>query len=197
MRLWNVATGREQMQLLGHGERGEPRCLSPRRRRRWRARPRTAPIRFWDLQTGLEKKSLQTPSRLIDGMAFSPDGATLATSDTNQSSFASSSVICWQVESGEKRWVADKGDGRAATLAFSPDGKLLAVGGAANGRSRRQQTGTGFVRIFESQKGRERLTLMRAENSIASLCFAGHGKMLVTAGSSKEGQGEVLVWAVP
>ena len=100
--------------------------------------------RLWSAETGqllreLKGHSLQTPAHfpsMLFACAFSPDGAHLATADKT------GRIIVWSVETGEQAATLDAplmytwdpkqrihSIGGIRSLAFSPDGVLLAAGG--------------------------------------------------------------------
>ncbi len=87
----------------------------------------------WNLATDALTVNLTTPGGGITAMAFSPDGKLLATS-TNTGSLSVNPVLLWDVATGDQ--VATPLAGLQGVekwgvqgLAFSPDGKLLALSG--------------------------------------------------------------------
>ena len=108
----------------------------------------------------------------IDALAWSPDGQRLVTAGFRR-------VSLWQI--GPLRREQDWTNGlvgRVSSVAFSPDGRRLAVGDGEAGRS-------GFVRVFAIDSG-ERIASWRAHaDSIFGLHFSADGKRLVTAGGDR------------
>src|SRR5262245_3770900 len=85
------------------------------------------PVELWDVERARPRRIPLVHPEKVEGMAFSPDGARLAT--------ASKGLIrLWPVDSGEPIALPDRYEGGADAIAFSPDGKVLAV--AAGGGTR-------------------------------------------------------------
>ncbi|HEU4347735.1 MAG TPA: hypothetical protein VFR35_08100 [Actinoplanes sp.] len=80
-------------------------------------------VRLWDVTTGTTT-SIDTGAGSPSGLAFSPDGKTLATA------VSGGGVRLWDVATGTtSRTLAGSGGGSVnTTIAFSPDGKTLAAG---------------------------------------------------------------------
>jgi WD40 repeat protein len=71
-----------------------------------------------------------------------------------------------------------------ASVKFSPDGKLLAVGGYQE------------VRLIDSVSGKALATLTGHADYVRSLAFSPDGKMLAAAGGPPQRGGEIKVWDV-
>jgi WD40 repeat protein len=71
-----------------------------------------------------------------------------------------------------------------ASLKFSPDGKLLAVGGYQ------------VVRLFDSATGKPVATLSGHADYVRSIAFSPDGKMLAAAGGPPQRGGEIKIWDV-
>jgi WD40 repeat protein len=122
--LFDVSTGKEKGRLTGHGSRIDGLAFSPDGK--WLASCEgKAGIRVWDMTTGKLHRHINPPDRYQRGVAFAPDNRTLAVvNDTEKHD----EVRCWDIASGEegKCFLAGMLIGG---LAFSPDGKRLAVSG--------------------------------------------------------------------
>ena len=71
-----------------------------------------------------------------------------------------------------------------ASLKFSPDGKLLAVGGYQE------------VRLFDSATGKPVATLSGHADYVRSIAFSPDGKLLAAAGGPPQRGGEIKIWDV-
>ncbi len=109
---------------------------------------------------------------LVESMAYSPDGKTLATGSFQE-------VTLWDAE----KWTAKQRltgfVDRVVTLAFSTDGKYLATGGGA-------PTEDGEIRIYEAATG----TLVQDiknghSDTVFGVAFSPDGKLLATASADK------------
>jgi len=94
-------------------------------------------VRVWSLTTGKQVASLKLPLVRVCGLAFTPDGRTVAVLCQPQEDdgktdkhwrVASASVRIFDVNSGKRLWELPNKEVPAGPLAFSPDGRTLAVG---------------------------------------------------------------------
>jgi RNA polymerase sigma factor (sigma-70 family) len=92
------------------------------------------PVVLWDLRTGNKLRSLSGSMYQVFGLSFSPSGKALAAVSCGDSNFSPPKssqpgiVRLWDVPTG-KLHELDGHAGGATSLAFSPDGKVLATGG--------------------------------------------------------------------
>jgi hypothetical protein len=117
---------------------------------------------------------------LVEAVAFSPDGKTLASGGYQE-------VILWDATTGN---IAHKVGGftdRVVALAFSPDGKLLATGGGP-------PTEDGEIKIIEADTGKVALDIKNCHSdTVFGVSFSPDGTKLATAGGDKY----VKVWEMP
>jgi len=171
--LWNDdATPRTTFRVATAGARRQ--TLSPNGRR-LAATFDDRTIRTWDLSTREPfERLLVGHTGQVTALAYFPDGRWLASADNV------GRVIVWD-PSGRAVAVWNAVEGGAATsLAISPDGSLVAVGG-----------GDGVVRLLDAIDGRVRGELYGHIGGVAALSFTAGGKQLAAVGVLG---GKITLW---
>jgi len=113
--------------------------------------------------------------RTIDGFRFSPDGTTLATSESQSGVLRS-----WDVASRKERATSLRSsDVLFTALAFSPDGRTLATGG--NGRAQFWDTATLRPQGMEITKAGD-----DSVQEFSAIAFSPDGRSFVASGLSDE-----------
>jgi WD40 repeat protein len=95
----------------------------------------SAEIRLWDARSGdLVRTLVEEPGWYLKALQFSPDGKTLAVCRMHAENGdpVNCDVHLWDVQNGTPLQTLSSGRRQASSVAFSPDGKLLASGGARN-----------------------------------------------------------------
>jgi RNA polymerase sigma factor (sigma-70 family) len=150
------------------------------------------PVVLWDLRTGNKLRSLSGSMYQVFGLAFSPNGKSLAAVSCGDSGFSPPKsahksarpqiIRLWDVETGKLQEL-DGHAGGATSLAFSPDGKVLATGGHDgaliwwNSATRKQLRKIKLVEdVYYHRKG-NRID----SGGIHALAFAPNGKTIASA----------------
>ena len=101
-------------------------------------------IKLWDAKTGQGLSAIAEANNLkeapgVGALAFSPDGKLLAaalvvTEDItkNPNPKSKTQIAIWELSSGRQVQTLPSQDIRVDTIAFSPDSRMLASGGASN-----------------------------------------------------------------
>jgi WD40 repeat protein len=100
-------------------------------------------------------------------MAFSPDGKSLAVAYS-----VNNSVVVWDVDTHGRTFVVKETSG-ISSIAYSPDGNMLAIGTAK------------VVKLLDPASGAVLQELSGHKNTIRSLAFTPDGKQLVTGGNDR------------
>ena len=128
-----------------------------------------------DLQTGHQKAVLKGHSDSVFSMAFSPDGATLASgSDDN-------SIKLWDVATGEEKATFTGHSSDVFSVAFSPDGATVASG-----------SWDGTIKLWDVATGGEKATLTGHSFSVRSVAFSPDGATV----ASGSGDRTIKLWDV-
>ena len=135
-------------------------------------------ILVWDLTTGGQRAGF-TGLPDVSALAFSPDGRRLAVGGFDGKH--APDILLWDLAADAPEVLppqavpqGNKWHG-AASLAFSPDGGLLAVGGR-----------DGVVRLIDLAGGKETVLLHGHTDAVACLAFSPDGATLATGGRGKD-----------
>ena len=174
IRLWNVETGTlhktlnliELTEEITDTEMGMEMVFSPDDKTLatwtwgW-----DIPIRLWDAQTGALQKTLTGEENdVVKGIAFSPDGKTLASAMDNRT------IRLWHPQTGERHRILTGHKHFVSSVAFSPDGKTLASGSYDT-----------TVRVWDVRTGELQKTLTGYMNEVLSVAFSPDGKTFVNS----------------
>lgn len=183
LRLWNVESG-SAAQQLENGQDLAALAYSPDGL--WLAGGSgDAKLRLWNTKTGKQQGTLQGQDLPITAVAFAPDSKTLASSGKS-----GTDVWLWNISTVEPTLIlpdAVAGSGVEA-LAFSPDGKVLAVGGVdwlATGGS------DGRVCLWEIDK--KGGPIATTEGGVTRLAFHPNGRWLAGATLNHT----IRIWDIP
>lgn len=164
-------------------------------------------MRLWNAQTGVWQRTMRHEGEWGSAdatwhlrVAFAPDGKTVA-------SGAETGVHLWDPQTGALqrtlRTLTMEGfpqmdDGSKVfgtddvwAVAFSPDGKTLAVG---TGDYMRYYAWTGRVHLWDLQTGRRKRTLRGHLGRVWTVAFSPDGRMVADGSGAAVGRGEVRLW---
>ena len=142
--LLDAATGKEQRRFTPRQEYVNQVVFSPDDK--LLASVGHTTIRLWDLAAGKELRQLSGHQDFVRWVAFSPDGTLFASVSQDQNG----TVLLWDVATGKRiRTLSCEAEVVLVALAFSPDGKTLAAGGA----NRRVFTGDAAIYRWDIASG--------------------------------------------
>lgn len=124
--------------------------------------------------TTADKKPIQAAHlSIVEALAFSPDGKTLASGSYQE-------VTLWDVDSGNIKQKLSGFADRVVALAFSRDGKYLATGGGA-------PTEDGEIKVFDMSAGGKVVLDLKGAHSdtVFGLCFSPDNSKLASCGADK------------
>jgi WD40 repeat protein len=194
IRLWDPATGKQVRRIAVKG-RVASVAFAPDNKILASAGTDKV-LHLWDVETGQQVHELKGHKHALCGIAFSPDGKRLASGDVR------STIRLWDVAAGtELNHVEVKSITENLSLAFSPDSKTLACGGAWDDSSfllNRPNSGIEgiepkegyFVLLWDAATGKELRRFAGLMDKIKSVAFAPDGKTLAAA----SGDGRVALW---
>ncbi|KAK3276423.1 hypothetical protein CYMTET_15499 [Cymbomonas tetramitiformis] len=186
VRLWDAATGKEQVALRGHDQKVLSVAFSADGKT-VASGSQDGTVRLWDAVTGEEKAAWRVLFRygareedddnhhhncLV--VAFSPDGNTVASGSMDHT------LRLWDAATGEEKVLmhlprdnqsGDLTDHRIHSVAFSPDGKTVAIGSTDN-----------EVLLADAAPGSEQTALMLRghDGKVYSVAFSVDGKTVVS-----------------
>ena len=171
IRFWDVNTGETLQTLTGHTDDVKSISFSPDGST---LASGSAEIRFWDVNTGETLQTLTGHTDDVKSISFSPDGSMLA---AVPEVFWDSTVLLWDVNTGELRTFTTRFPN---SVAFSPDGNTLAIGG--NWRTD----------ILNANTGGPIHTFSKIACRVESVAFSPDGNTLAGGGSD----GIVRLWDI-
>jgi WD40 repeat protein len=145
------------------------------------ARSMTPLIRIWNALGQHEERALELPKGRVKGLAFSLDGRTLAS--------CGSSLVIWDF-TGRTVITEFAQVSSSSSVAFSPDGGILASGGGYRSEPGGPYQDCG-VKLWDSKSGRL-IAFLPHEKPVHSLAFLPDGLRIVAGGES----GELLMWNI-
>jgi len=144
---------------------------------------------------GHQERTPQNFGSMLHAVAFSPDGKRLATGDKL------AHVIVWDVDSGRQVGTCDApvmytwdkvqrlhSIGGVRSLAFSPDGEQLALGGTGKIGNIDHLEAKGRIELFECRTGNRVAEFVSDKQGIVNrLAYSSCGSWLAAAGGAGEG----------
>jgi eukaryotic-like serine/threonine-protein kinase len=137
-----------------------------------------ATIRFWDVVTGKETRTLKAHSGRVTGLSFSPKGERLA------SSSADGTVKVWDVAAGRESLSLTGHEAAVTSVAFSPDDRHIASG--SDDKS---------VRLWDTTTG-ETVTMKSFANPVSGVDFSPDGQRIacVTRSENEVVSTQSVLW---
>lgn len=159
-KIWDInADGslKEKLTLKGHASGLCAVAFSPKDENLVATAGQDKTVRLWDGTNGQMKFELKGHTDTVETVAFSPDGARLA------SSGADKTVRLWNVAEGKELKNLGTHDGTVYSVAFSPDGQYLASAGSGKDN---------LIKIWSMKELKEVKQLKGHDQPVTSVVFA-------------------------
>jgi WD40 repeat protein/serine/threonine protein kinase len=147
-------------------------------------------VMTWDCEAHHERSQRTLP--LPDGFVFedsalsiSPDGQRLAAGSRD------GQIKVWDWEAGQELLELRGHTREVLTVAFSPDGTLLASGSGSGLLGE-----PGELKLWDAATGRELLNIPRSPHGVTAVAFSPDGRRLATGTGDRGGIGEANLWDV-
>ena len=182
IRLWDVWNADLKRTLVGHSEPVHTVAFSPDGLT-IASGSRDGAIMLWDVRSGNKLHTLEGHEEPVSSVAFSPDGRTLASTGrpygVNPRLSRFGELKLWDTHTGEQVRTLEGHLHTVGSVAFSPDGDVLASGGGWYDDT---------VRFWDTRTGEE-VRILEGHTGVDSIAFSPYGVKLATASS-----GSVRLW---
>ena len=210
VRLWNANTGELIKTLTGHIENVNTLAFSPDGNTITSGSGQLLylgggedsgtcvgqEIRLWNANTGELLKTLIGHTSVVNSVAFSPDGNTIASGSGHWWGYEGKAstgeeVRLWNANTGELIKTLTGHKDVVSSVAFSPDGNYIVSGDWSDWDGYLSSgTWSGEIRVWDAHTGEHLKTLTGHTGGVSSLTFSPDGKVL----ASGRTDGTILLW---
>jgi WD40 repeat protein len=186
---WDTASGRQKLSYPeAHRAVIDSVAYSPHGRQAATG-GRDGVVRLWDVETAKEVGRLCFSDGSNSGaevVAFSADALTVAAGGYEFSDRKHPGLLkLWDRKTGAELWT-QRLESRVSALAFSPDGKTVAVATGEMGiEARRRGAVRNAIRIYERDTGKESVQRIGLTDRVRSLVFSPDGRVLHSCGEDR------------
>ncbi|CAK91396.1 unnamed protein product (macronuclear) [Paramecium tetraurelia] len=162
IRLWDVKTAQQYLQLDGHTAQIQSVCFSSDNTKLASGSDDNS-ICLWDVKTGQKYHQLDGHTGYVNAVCFSPDCTTLASGSFDYS------IRFWDVKTGQQAAKLDGHTHEVRFVCFSPDGTTLASASWDNS-----------VFIWDVIKREQKVSIDGHTKQVTSVCFSPDGTALAS-----------------
>ncbi|EXA29912.1 Atypical/ALPHA protein kinase [Fusarium oxysporum f. sp. pisi HDV247] len=174
VKIWNVATGKEERTLKGHTDLVNSVVFS-NDGKLIASGSRDKTVKIWNVATGEEEQTLDGHANSVNSVVFSNDGKLIASGSLD------TTIKIWNVATGKEEHTLESHRGSVNSVVFSQDGKLIASGSWDN-----------TVKIWIVATGKEERTLEGHTPLVTSVVFSNDGKLIASGSHDKT----IKIWNV-
>lgn len=172
--IWEVATGKELSNCVGHTGRVYGVAFSPDGTM-LASSSDDRTVRLWNVPDGTSNKTMQGHTNSVGTVSFSPNGKILASGSEDNT------IRLWDVPDGNCRHILKEHSDHVWSVAFSPDGTQLASGSFDSS-----------IKLWNVNSGSCIETLIGHNDAIASVAYSPDGTMLASGSHDRT----VMLWNV-
>lgn len=141
-------------------------------------------IEVWELQTGKLRRTIKPGNERVEAIALSPDGRTLASASANN-------VTLWNLNTPDAiQTLTPVND--IHSLAFSPDGRILAVGLSPNSGSDDLIPSGDSLQLWNVATGTQIASWQGHRDAVRAIVFTADGKTLMSGSED----GSIQFWEI-
>ena len=147
-------------------------------------------IFLWDTRSGRLLRALKGSATIVHQVLWSPDGSLVAGVCGRDQRTGKFPIPVWRASDGTLAHNLPQQDAPVLSIAFSPDGSTLAVGGSDRlGPQKRGQ-----IKMFQLKTGGLVRVIFAPADGTDALAFSSDGKTLLSAGNGADGTGILVLW---
>ena len=178
IKLWDAATCNQLRSLEGHAGPVNSVAFSPDGKV-IASGSGDKTVKLWDVVTGIQLRSLEGHTGGVNSVAFSPDGKVIASGSQDKFGRLSpqlqrDTIKLWDAVTGKELHSLGGHIGDVTSVAFSPDGKVIASGSWDN-----------TIKLWEAATGNQLRSLAGHTGDVTSVTFSPDGKMIASGSHDK------------